>query len=234
MRRSLLTYCAAVALLPLFLAAAEKELPPQEFLRELRAPLTQEAWGEFTGRLVHVRKGKPKLEGNLWVRLNFTPQAMLAELKLNERNTYILEQQFNRADRRITVDLPDKEAKPGLFDFGVTPADLSFAFIYWDFVEELPRSSSRWRDCRVMKLVSPDKKETAHVWFDAEYKFPMQAEWYRQGETKPWRTLLLQGAKKFDNGIWFVKEMRLDGDGWKTQVKFDFVSKNAIGTGPRK
>jgi hypothetical protein len=183
--RRLFSYCAALALLPLFLIAAEKELPPQEFLRELRAPLTQEAWGEFTGRLVHVRKGKPKLEGNLWVRLNFTPQAMLAELKLNERNTYILEQQFNRADRRITVDLPDKEAKPGLFDFGVTPADLSFAFIYWDFVQELPRDTSRWQECRVMRLADPAGNGHVDVWFQAEYGFPMEAKWYRDGETKP-------------------------------------------------
>ena len=89
MRTPLLACCAVLALLPALAFAAE-ELPPQEFLRELRAPLTQEAWGEFTGRLVHIRKGQPKLEGKLWVRLNFTPQAMLAELKLNERNTYIL------------------------------------------------------------------------------------------------------------------------------------------------
>ena len=39
----------------------------------------------------------------------------------------------------------------------------------------------------------------------------------------------MQGAKKFENGLWFVKEMRLDSDTWKTQVKFDFAEKNEIG-----
>ena len=57
----------------------------------------------------------------------------------------------------------------------------------------------------------------------------MEAHWYRPGAETPWRKLVMQGAKRFENGLWFVKEMRLDGDNWKTQVKFDFADKNAIG-----
>ncbi|MBO7741060.1 MAG: hypothetical protein J6S21_00765, partial [Victivallales bacterium] len=97
-------------------------------------------------------------------------------------------------------------------------------------VEELPPRSSRWRECRVLKLASPVKDGgTVNVWFDAKYGFPMEAHWYRPGAETPWRKLVMQGAKRFENGLWFVKEMRLDGDNWKTQVKFDFADKNAIG-----
>ncbi len=206
------------------------ELPPQEFLEALRRPLAQDAWGEFTGRITHVRSGQDKLEGNLRVRVTFTPQAMFAQLVLNDKNVYGLEQLHTTAGKtKLQLDLPQKEEEPGLFKFGVQASDLTFAFIYWDFVRELPREADRWQECRVLKLQQPGGTDTVDVWFEHEHGFPMRALWYHQGEDKPWRTLVLKGAKKYKNGLWFVKEMRIDGANWKTQVKFDFAEKNAIG-----
>ena len=210
------------------------DLPPQEFLRLLREPLAQDAWGEFTGRIIHQRKGQKKLEATLRVRITFTPESLYAQLVLNDQNVYGLEQLRETAGKTVQhLDLPEEETKPSLFDFGVSPSDLSFSFIYWDFVQELPRDSSRWQECRVMRLADPAGDGHVDVWFQAEYGFPMEAKWYRNNETKPWRTLVMQGAKKFENGLWFVKEMRLDGDTWKTQVKFDFAEKNEIGVGQK-
>jgi len=57
----------------------------------------------------------------------------------------------------------------------------------------------------------------------------MEAWWYHHGEDKPWRKLELKGAKKHANGLWFVKEMRLDGHEWKTLVRFDHAEINPIG-----
>ncbi len=222
--------CHLLSLLSLFLLLASplgsQELPPREFLEALRQPLCQDAWGEATGRLVHKRKGQPTLEGTLGVRVTFTPTVMFAQLTLNETNFYGLEITLASAEKSAQrLDLPEQEAKPSLFDYGVRPSDLSFAFLFWDFVQELPRSSSRWQDCRVLKLASPDGTETVDVWFQAEQGFPMEAKWYREGETKPWRSLVMKGAKRFENGLWFVKEMQLSGDQWKTSVKFDFAEK---------
>ncbi len=212
--------------------AADAELSAEEFMQRIREPLRQEAWGEFTGRLVHVRKGQPKLKGNLRVRVTVNATAFYAQLVLNETNVYGLEQMHETAGKIAQhIDMPQEETKPGLFDFGLAPSDLSFAFIYWDFVKEMPRQSSRWRDCRVMRLAAPDGTGYVDVWFDATHGFPMEAEWYRNNASKPWRRLVMQGAKKHANGLWFVKEMRLDGDDWKTQVKFDFAEKNDIGIG---
>ena len=210
------------------------ELPAQEFLRLLRQPLAQDAWGEFTGRIIHQRKGQKKLEATLRVRVTFTPESLYAQLVLNDQNVYGLEQQRETAGKTTQhLDLPESEIKPGLFDFGVSPSDLSFAFIYWDFVEELPRGTSRWQECRVMRLADPAGSGYVDVWFQADYGFPMEAKWYHPGEKAPWRKLVMQGAKKFENGLWFVKEMRLDGDTWKTQVKFDFAANNEIGVWPQ-
>lgn len=204
-------------------------LPPERFLEELRRPLASDAWGEYTGRITNVRNGK-RTSGNLRVRVTFTPDSMMAQLTLNDNNTYGLEQ-YHQPGQPVkqVLDMPDKEIKPGLSDFGVAPGDLSFSFLYWDFVKELPERASRWRDCRVLKLASPAKDgSTVEVWFDKSYGFPMEAHWFRAGDDKPWRTLVMQGAKRFENGLWFVKEMRIEGDGWKTQVKFDFADRNEI------
>lgn len=217
---------------PALEAVPFSELPAQEFLRRLREPLAQDAWGEFTGRIIHQRKGQKKLEATLRVRITFTPESLYAQLVLNDQNVYGLEQLRETTGKTTQhLDLPETESKPSLFDFGVSASDLSFAFIYWDFVQELPRDTSRWQECRVMRLADPAGNGHVDVWFQAEYGFPMEAKWYRDGETKPWRKLIMQGAKKFENGLWFVKEMRLDGDTWKTQVKFDFAEKNEIGIG---
>ncbi len=208
---------------------AEEELPAKAFLEALRQPLTQDAWGEATGRIIYSQKGKSKLEGNLRLKVSFTAEAMYAQLVINDKNFYGLELMRETAGKSAQhLDLPDDEVKPGLFDFGVRPSDLSFAFIFWDFVEELPRSSSRWQSCRVLKLAAPDGSETVDVWFEADHGFPMEAKWYKKGETKPWRSLIMKGAKRFENGLWFVKEMQLSGDGWKTAVKFDFAEKTEL------
>ena len=83
-----------------------------------------------------------------------------------------------------------------------------------------------------MKLADPTGKG-GHVlvWFNTKYGFPLEARWFEKGALSPWRTLQLKGAKKHDNGLWFVKEMRLEGADkkWKTQVKFDHAEINSVG-----
>ena len=226
LHRWLAVFLALACLVPF---CRGEELPAREFLENLRQPLSQDAWGEATGRIIYSQKGKPKLEGNLRVKISFTQEAMFAQLVVNDKNFYGLELMRATAGKSAQhLDLPDEEVKPGLFDFGVRPSDLSFAFIFWDFVEELPRSSSRWQTCRVLKLASPDGTETVDVWFEADHGFPMEAKWYKTGEKTPWRSLIMKGAKRFENGLWFVKEMQLSGEGWKTAVKFDFAEKEDI------
>jgi hypothetical protein len=204
-------------------------LKSEDFLAEIRRPFRQNAWGEITGRLVYVSKGKRE-KGNVRIRLTFSPDSLHAQVVINEKNVYAYEQKYAEDGAPETVlDLPDKEVPPGLSDYGVHAEDITFAFIYWQFMRELPKATFHQRPCRVFVLRHPDEgKGTVHVWFDAVHGFPLQAQWFRPDAAKPWRTLELKGAKKYDEDLWFVKEMRLEGADWKTQVRFDHVEINPV------
>ncbi len=204
-------------------------LAAKEFLSEVRRPLRIDAWGEFTGKVTYKSNDK-SVKGDLRVRITFTQSSMHTQIVLNDKNVYVLEQTHKDGEAvKAKIEPPDKEEKPGLFDFGIDPEDLTFSFIYWDFIEELPRKSSRLRECRVMRLKDPKGDGTVNVWFSAKHGFPMEAWWYKAGQEKPWRKLEFKGAKRFENGLWFVKEMRLEGNDWKTQVRFDHVELNPVG-----
>lgn len=204
-------------------------LSAEEFLAEVRRPFRQDAWGEVTGRLNHI-KGDSRQRGTVRIRLAFSPVSMHAQVVINEKNVYTYEQSHAAGDIPVsTLDLPEQEEAPGLADFGVQPEDVTFAFIYWHFLREMPAESFRQRRCRVFELRHPgDGKGTVRVWFDAERGFPLQAQWFRPDGKEAWRTLELKGAKKHDDNLWFVKEMRLEGKDWKTQVLFDHAEINPV------
>ncbi len=205
------------------------DLPAEEFLREVRRPLRQDAWADIQGRLIYSADGK-QIKGDIRIRISFSPDSLHAQLILNGENVYGFEQVHDApGSKSMKLDLPDTEVAPGLFSFGVRPEDLTFAFIYWDLVKELPRETFRRRRCRVFELAHPDpEKGTVRVWFSASRGFPLKAEWYRTGESAAWRQLELKGAKRHDRKLWFVKEARLEGKGWKTQVRFEHVELNPL------
>ncbi|NMA41963.1 MAG: hypothetical protein GX946_01125 [Oligosphaeraceae bacterium] len=226
LRAILLALCLS---LPCTLAA--NELSAEEFLAEIRRPLAQDVWGEITGRITHQRTGQSRLNGELRLRVSFSSSSLHAQITLNDKSIYGFEQHHPVGEPvNCKLNLPEPETKPGLFDFGLEPEDLSFSFIYWDFIEELPAQKNRSRTCRVMRLAHPGNKSQVEVWFDAEYGFPLLAKWFKEDGHTLWRSLEMKGAKKHQNGLWFVKEMRLDGEDWKTRVIFDFASLKDIGS----
>lgn len=210
-------------------ADANPVLAPRDFLQEVRRPLRRDAWGEVSGRITRIQQGQQPLNGTLRLRITFTADSLHAQLVLNDRNVYGFEQKHTpQQPVTTTLDLPEHESSPALADFGLTTEDLTFAFIYWDFIEEFPPRRTHMRECRVMKLAHPDGNGSAQVWFDAEFGFPLEVWWFRHNETTPWRKLEMKSAKKHANGLWFVKEMRLEGKEWKTRVVFDNAEINPI------
>jgi len=222
----------------LFLAAlcraadTDGVLPAEQFLRQVRQPWQREAWGRFTGDVVHVRDGT-KTKASIRLAMVFSPDAVRAQVVLNAANTYWVEQSHAAgSDGKVTLRLPEKESRPRLFDLGIEPEDLTLAFIYWNFVEELPRAVFLNQPCRVMALAHPEQKGHVRVWFTEKEGFPLKVQWYRRGEEQPWRSLEFKGAQKHEDDFWFVKEMRLDGAGWKTLVRFNDAEVHNTDTEP--
>ncbi|MBN2451734.1 MAG: hypothetical protein JXR77_15195 [Lentisphaeria bacterium] len=204
-------------------------LPPEAFLAEVRRPFRQDAWGEATGSIQSISDKDGELRAAVRIRLTFSPESLHAQLVLNDTNVYAFEQTHGGAAApATTLDLPETETPPRLFSLGIEPEDLTFAFIYWEFRREHPGEQVLRRECRVMELAHPDGKGTVKVWFSAAHGFPMKAEWYRAGAETPWRSMALKGAKKHAKDLWFVKEMRLEGAGWKTKVRFDHAEINPV------
>lgn len=206
-----------------------KDLSPEEFLRHIRRPFNQEAWGEATGSLQCVSEKTGERRGTLRLRLTFAPESLHAQVVLNDSNVYGFEQKHDgKSAPTARVDLPEKEVPPGLFSFGIGPEDLTFAFIYWDLHKELPSQKYLGRACRVFELMHPEGKGSVQVWFSTSHGYPLKAEWYLPGARTPWRTLELKGAKKHEKDLWFIKEVRLEGQGWKTRVRFDHAEINPV------
>ena len=205
------------------------KLSPQQFLAYVREPLRENAWGQFAGRVTYKANSGVKRKGLLRVRVTFTPESMLTQIVLNNNNVYTLEQTHKRGEPvSVVLERPEKETSPTLFDFGIEPTDLTFSFIYWDFLEELPIEQGKVGNCRVIRLKEPGKSRTAVVRFNLKYGFPEQISWFDAGKTEAVRKLELKGAKRHENGLWFIKEMRLDSADWKSMVTFDTVELNEI------
>ncbi|MBP5641183.1 MAG: hypothetical protein J6X55_17015 [Victivallales bacterium] len=208
-------------------------LPPEQFLSVIRDPLRSDAWSVITGRITHARGDTPLVKGEVRLSIRLSEKKMITQITLNEKNTYILEQVYSKQDSQTKLDLelPPTETKPGLFDFGLRPDDLSFAFFYWDFIRETTTPADASNGLRVIELRNPQVKgASVLVHFNARQGFPIEARWKNPDGSLD-RFLELKGAKRHKNGVWFVRDMRLE-DGakrWKTQVRFDYVEKNQIG-----
>lgn len=196
-------------------------LSTADFLAEVRRPFQQSAWGRFAGT---INWAGPSAKKRLKVRVAvaFAPTVGLSQIVLDETNDYRIRQTYTASGLgKVDLTMPEQERGVKLFDLGIRAEDVTFAFIYWDFIRELTRESVSHQACRVMDLRHPDSGEFARVWFSVDALFPLQVWWYRPGEGEPWRKLEMKGFKKHDKGLWFVKTLQLRGDDWKTQIRFD-------------
>ena len=135
-------------------AKEEVQSSPEEFLALVRSPFQDEAWGRFSGQVVHVQAdGKEKAA--IALAIVFGAESTKVRVVLNEQNTYGIEQVHGAGGPgRIILKMPEPEQKPGLSDLGLQPDDITMAFIYWDFIRELPTESLRQQPCRLLAILS--------------------------------------------------------------------------------
>lgn len=197
------------------------ELPAEEFLRYAQRPFIQDAWGYFAGTVQH--RGDTGVE-RIPVQLSilFKKHLMKAQLLLDGTQEYNITQIYmGDTTPEVTVTEPEHtEGKVQLSDFGLYPRDITFAFLYWDFVKEDSRTEKvRGQKCRVMVLDDPRSKGRARVWFSAKYLFPLRVHMLAGEEDRVMRELEFTDFKRHDK-IWYIKALRLEGTDWKTRVNF--------------
>jgi hypothetical protein len=197
-----------------------RDLTPEVFLKYARQPFVQNAWGRFSGTIqFRGENGKHKLP--VYFSLLFRADFMRVQVILDETDVYnVMQVYYREGTPSITIEKPEAERAPSLADLGIKPEDITFSFLYWDLVKEVDGEEVRGHDCRVMNLVNPRTGDTATVWFSAEYLFPLKVICRDKGaaETEA-RTLEFTDFERHGD-IWYVKNLRLEGNNWKTRVKF--------------
>ncbi|NOY81989.1 MAG: hypothetical protein GXP31_13410 [Kiritimatiellaeota bacterium] len=208
-----------------------QELPPGEFLKLARTPFSTNAWVRASGYVQYRRKdSKGKLPLALAIR--YEPNGMRAQIVLDSQwVTTLTETHGNDAIPTVRIAEPPSKQAVRLATLGIRSGDITFSFLYWNLVREFPKDSMRGQACRVLLLANPRNQGRVRAWFHAKYAFPLKALWFRPDADTPWRTLEFKHFKKFGK-FWFVKELVLNGEDWRTRVVFRKVDMASIAERP--
>lgn len=216
-------------------AAADGEtldsLTARQFLVYARRPFRGNAWVRASGYVQFRGKGdrgKPRMT----LAIRYRPDGMRVQVVLDDRWCTTLEEThgLGAAPEIRFIEHPAEDGI-NLKKLGIEPQDITFSFLYWDIVRELPTDSVRGQPCRVLVLEQPGTGERVRAWFHTKYAFPLRAWWFHPGADTPWRKLEFKHFKKFGK-FWFVKELALYGADWKTRVVFKKVDMAATDERP--
>ena len=195
-----------------------KDWPPADFLAAARQPFLNPAWGRFRGIVQHKSKAGA-LKADLTLAVLMSRDVLRAQFVLNGVDVYDVIQAYAESGMsNVRVTPPEKIKTTPIDELGVAVEDITFSFLYWDFIEELKSQRIRGQTCRVFKLRNPQTLTTAVVAFSEKYIGPLRVEFFNV-EGKQLRKLEFTDFKR-EGDLYYVQSAQLRGDGWKTQVKF--------------
>ena len=207
------------------LSGAEQALPPEQFLELARKPFLDTLWCRFVGT-AEFKGSDGRKKAPLQLALRLGAAALRAELSLKDGQTAKVLQVYKPDGSLPDVKLELSTVTPEqltLEKLGLQPDDLTFCFLYWTFIRELPGESVYMQKCRVLELEHPTTKARAQVWMLKECAFPMAVYWFRSGETDAWRCFKFAKSFKHHGDFTFPTEMRLSGlvePTWEAKVTF--------------
>lgn len=209
-------------------ASGETDLSVQDFLYRVRHPAGRKRWALMDGEVIHRRRDKETVKAALYLGILFNPDRTLAQVVIDQRQGYMVGQAFSKGEDGTSI-IPlnkESEANPVIGNFGLRPQDLTMTFLYWKFDREFPEETAKMVNCRVFRLIAPDKQEAVKVWISREYYFPIKAEWTKVNEKEPFRTLEVSSFKQ-QGSYGIIKRLELYGPGWRTRINF---TETKIGT----
>lgn len=195
-----------------------EKLTGAEFLALTRQPFLTSAWGRFKG-YVQYKNDKKTVKADLTLSVMMHPDYLRAQFILEGKDVYTVTQAYaDGGMSNVQITSPEKVEAIPLEDLGITVSDITFSFLYWDYIEELKPDTIRGQRCRVLRVRNPQTVETAKIWLSAKYAGPLRVEFYnRQGTSE--RTLEFTDFKR-EGDLYYVKTAQLRGKDWKTRVKF--------------
>lgn len=198
-------------------AAAEEALTAQAFLARARRPNPVDTFAMLSGRLQHRRTAAAPENISIYFGIIIQKARSTGQLILDNKEGYLLGQTKEKNGSSV---IPMQKSTALIDRTGVRASDLTLDFLYFDFEkEEKEETLGGFVLCRVLVLVSPDKKERVKVYLSKSHYFPLKAEFFRPGEKEPWRTLETGGFTK-KNDLYYIRRLRIEGPGWRTRIEF--------------
>ena len=211
---------AAVILCAFFPAAggeAKMQKDTLEFVSRVRS-LRGSSWSRLHGVLQHRRSGGVSANMPIYLGLIIQEHRTTGQLILDTREGYLLGQ--GRSGNASSV-IPMQKSTKLLDNAGVRASDLTLSFIFDKVTgEEEPATLSGVVKCRVIRFTNVKTKECTRVYISREHCFPLKAEFFRQGESAPWRTLECDGFDR-KNGLYYASRLRVEGPGWRSRIYFE-------------
>lgn len=193
-----------------------------KFMERVRTPFLESRVGRAEGEIQH--RGTPEVPRRLPVTVTFRFGAAEARATatLGGSAPYAFVWRHGQAGSARIEEHPD-DPPATVEQLGLRAEDLTFSFLFWEVVEEGEREVIAGQPCRVIRLRDPADGGAVLGWFSEKFLFPLRLEWSRPGERDPWRVCEFNRFGKLDDGTWFLRAMRLYGQGWKTKLTLDEV-----------
>lgn len=188
-----------------------------DFVNQVRS-LRGSTYAQLYGTVQHRRSGKPAAAMPIYLGLIIQPERTTGQLILDNREGYLLGQ--GRGASASSV-IPMQKTTELLDNAGVMASDLTLSFLFDEVSGEAENATvSGLVPCRVILFTNAKNKEVSRVYISKQHFFPLKAEFFKSGESKPWRTLEIDGfAEK--NSLYYASRMRVEGPGWRTRILFD-------------
>ncbi len=199
------------------------KLDSKGFLLKARNP-DNRTWCAMDGKVIHQKSGSNTVSAPLYLAIAFNQDRMLAQVMVDNKEGYILGQTYDGKDGTSIIPMNKTGYKKSMLsEFGLRAQDLSMSFLYWNFEKELERDDVKGTECRIFILKDPGSSETAMVYINSRYCFPMKVEWFKDKYAEgndPYRTLEAASFKQ-EKGLWLVNKLKIYGPGWRTNVEFE-------------
>ena len=208
----------AAAILCCGAVKSNKELSKEEFLARSRRTSQVNTYARLAGTLQHRRRGRKLESMPIYFGIIMHKNQTVGQILLNRNEGYLINSLRGSNLIKSTPMPTNKSSRLG--DFGIRATDLTLSFLFCKPEKEFePETVSGVVPCRVLLLDDSENREKIKVWISTEHCFPLQAEFYKYGENKPYRLLEASGFTQ-KNQLYYVKRIRVEGPGWRTRVEF--------------